>query len=194
MQPHELDHVDTTARTTRWHTIWEYARDPATWILVGSAATAFALGAGFVYLLWWLLSALFTGIGNLGGNAAEAVTDFAEPIIRTITDPVHRYIHNHAEHLPIAANALWWSWLVTTGGLFGLAALGSKGARVGWTALGAATVALVWAGTPTGGQLLAATLTTAVWAVLSLIAFNGIAVEPDTRYVIFRRDPTPDHE
>lgn len=195
MQSHDLDHRAALPRASRWYAIWAYARDPATWVLVGSAATALALAAGLLYILWWLLSSLFTGLGSLGGAAVDAVTDFAEPVVRTITDPVHSYIHTHADQLPIAAGTLWWSWIAISGGMFALAALGSHGARIGWTAIGAVTTALVWAGAEPDTRMLTAAITAAVWAVLSLIAFNGIAVDPDTQVVVFRRDPaTPDQD
>ncbi|MGH8881364.1 MAG: hypothetical protein ACRD0P_29115, partial [Stackebrandtia sp.] len=169
--------------------IREYAREPVTWITIGAGATALTVTVGIFMALWWLLKSLFNGLDNIGRATIDAATKFGEPVVRTITDPVHHYIHTHAEHLPIPAGTLWWSWVAVSGGLFALATFGSKGARIGWTALGAVTVALVWAGAVPDAQLLSAAVTAAVWAVLSLIAFNAVAVEPDTQIVVFRRDP-----
>jgi hypothetical protein len=87
LQSHDNPEPAIAAGTSRWHTIWAYAREPLTWILAGSAAVGLALVAGVVYGVWWLVSTLAAGLGDLGSGAAQAVTGFTEPIVRTITDP-----------------------------------------------------------------------------------------------------------
>ncbi len=187
----ELEHrTPANLHTSRWQTIWAYAREPFTWALIAGALVAIAVAAGVLYGLWWLLSALFTGIANLAEGIAAGASGSAEPIVRTITDPVHRYIHTHAYQLPATPETLWWGWLITVGGLFLLAVLGSRGARYGWAAIGAVTTAMVWAGSTPDTQVLAAGVTTAAWAVLSVLAFNQLTSDPKTRVVIFRPEPS----
>ena len=128
----------------------------------------------------WVLVKLVTGIGGLladGGRAATSggrdlagwLTD--GPITTTVTTPVRAYLDTHAAGLPATAGQLWTTWLVAAGVLLLLAATGSLGARIGWTVLGALTTAMVYAGTTGHGQALAAGLTAAVWALLSIPAF-----------------------
>ncbi len=112
------------------------------------------------------------------------------------TDRAHHHrpgppLHPHPR-LPAAATpeTLWWGWLITVGGLFLLAVLGSRGARYGWAAIGAVTTAMVWAGSTPDTQVLAAGVTTAAWAVLSVLAFNQLTSDPKTRVVIFRPEPS----
>ncbi|NYD51719.1 hypothetical protein BJY14_007702 [Actinomadura luteofluorescens] len=51
---------------------------------------------------------------------------------------------------------------------------GSWGARLGWIATGAATVAMVWAGTtPHASRWTAAGVAVLAWSVLSIVAFHG---------------------
>ncbi|MEF3117587.1 hypothetical protein [Streptomyces chrestomyceticus] len=52
------------------------------------------------------------------------------------------------------------------------------GARLTWTAWGAATVAMVWAGAPGPGRQVAVGITLLAWAVLSLFALRGLSLFP----------------
>ena len=67
---------------------------------------------------------------------------------------------------------LWLTWLATTGLLFLLAAIGSRGARIGWTLTSVTTTAMVYTATAAPGRVAAAGLTATVWAVLSVIALS----------------------
>jgi len=49
---------------------------------------------------------------------------------------------------------------------------------------------MVWAGSTPDTQVLAAGVTTAAWAVLSVLAFNQLTSDPKTRVVIFRPEPS----
>ena len=139
-------------------------------VLLGAAA---ALG--------WLLYATVTGLAAMavtgvhaGADASRHLLDWLThgPITGTIIGPVRAYLDTHASGLPATGHQLWITWLALTAILLLTAALGSTGARLGWTLLGALTTAMVYAGTPSHGQALAAGLTAGLWALLSIPAFR----------------------
>ncbi len=73
--------------------------------------------------------------------------------------------------------------MATTGGLFLLAVLGSRGARIGWILTGAMTTAMVYAGTAPTGRMLAAGLTVTIWAVLSIATLNRFTTTGEPVYL-----------
>ena len=140
------------------------------------AAVMLALAAGILWLLVTLVSGLAgliadggRAVGNHGGDLLGWLTD--GPITTTVTNPVRAYLDTHAGGLPATAGQLWTTWLITAGVLLLIASAGSPGARIGWTVFGALTTAMAYAGTTGDGQALAAGVTAAVWALLSIPAF-----------------------
>ncbi|WP_433346891.1 hypothetical protein ACQP25_28505 [Microtetraspora malaysiensis] len=97
-----------------------------------------------------------------------------------ITKPVHAYLTEHAAGLPITAEVLWKAWAVVGIGLWLLGWFRSWAVRLAWTLYGAGTVAMVYAGSPTAGQALAAGVAVLAWAVVSLPVFAGIGRRPHT--------------
>jgi hypothetical protein len=141
------------------------------------AAVMLALAAGILWLLVTLVSGLVgliadggRAVGHRGGDLLGWLTD--GPITTTITGPVRAYLDGHAAGLPATAAQLWTTWLITGGLLLLIAAAGSPGARIGWCVFGALTSGMAYAGTTGDGQALAAGLTAAVWALLSIPAFT----------------------
>jgi hypothetical protein len=140
------------------------------------AAVMLALAAGII----WLLVTLVTGLAGLLADGSHSAADAGGdllgwltdgPITTTVTNPVRAYLDTHAGGLPATAGQLWTAWLVLAGMLLLIAATGSTGARIGWTVIGALTAGMAYAGTTGHGQALAAGVTAAVWAVLSIPAF-----------------------
>jgi hypothetical protein len=162
----------------------EMAAIPPKRAVAAILAAVLAVLALAVSLLWWLVSGIVgivTGVADAirtssGHSTTNAVNDLTTwSLTRTITDPVHAYLTAHSAGLPATADLLWWTWLSTTGALFLLAALGSRGARIGWAITGLLTTAMVYTATPATGRPVAAGLTITAWAVLSVIAYNRLA-------------------
>lgn len=150
----------------------------ATAAILGAIALALTL---IGLLIWWVIAGIVgvvtgitTAISDSSADAAKtSAHDLASwSLTRTITEPVRTFIDQHSAGLPVGAGTLWLTWLISTGVLFLLAALGSRGARIGWTLVGAATTAMVYTATSPAGRLVAAGLTLTIWAVLSVIALN----------------------
>ncbi|MDQ0681092.1 hypothetical protein QFZ56_000055 [Streptomyces achromogenes] len=55
---------------------------------------------------------------------------------------------------------------------------GAVGARLTYTAHGAATVYMVWASSPTAGHTVAAALAVLAWTIGSLFALRGLSLRP----------------
>jgi hypothetical protein len=174
---------------------WRLSREPFLPVLreVTRIAPVPALAAFAVVLtlmctlvalvLWQLISGLVRLITAVAGGIRDTATGAAHTgahdvtatgLTRTITEPVHAYLTDHAAGLPVTGNTLWLTWLATTAMLLLLSALGSRGARIGWTLAGAATTAMVYAATNTTARPVAAGLAITMWALLSVIAFNRI--------------------
>lgn len=146
-----------------------------------------ALAVGVLWLAWWLITSVLHAIDRALTDAGDGIRHAAHTgtdhvagwsLTRTITDPVRGYLTQHATGLPVTAHTLWITWLAVTIGLFILATIGFRGARIGWTLLGAATTAMVYLGTPANSAPLAAGLTVTAWAVLSIAAFNRTTTIP----------------
>jgi hypothetical protein len=120
------------------------------------------------------LAILETGYNAMKG----AVADFSGTgIVETVNEPVRAYLRDHSAGLPITADTLWGTWSLAILALWIWAVFGSWGGRVGWTLMGAMTIAMVWAGAPHqpghDARWTAAGLTLTMWAVLSVLAFHG---------------------
>ena len=150
---------------------WDEAPRPAR----GLAAGVLGAAGGAVLLIVWALVNLVEWLARgaahlIGHHGVHALA--AWQITHVITDPIRHYIG--AAHLPASASALSILWLVAAIILWlGSSLLGFNGARVGWIAYGAATTAMVYAGTPAAGRGVAAAVTVVAWALLSIPAFWG---------------------
>lgn len=139
-----------------------------TGLLTVTAVLLHRLVVGFVAVI----TGVVAGIGDT--TSASGQYPAISELTRTIIRPVHTYLDQHATGLPVSAHTLWLAWLSVTAGLFVLAVLGSRGARLGWVINGATTTAMVYAGSPGHGRALAAGLALTVWAVLSVPTFNRL--------------------
>ncbi|MFI1585600.1 hypothetical protein [Embleya sp. NPDC020630] len=142
----------------------------ATLTALGSAAVA-AVG---ILLLWGLFH-LATGLVHWSRDHLTAGT-VPDGVLLTVTDPVRRYLDAHTQSLPLDGGTTFRLWAWT--GLIALivAALGSTGARLTWTAWGAATVAMVWAGTEDPGRAVAAAIAVLAWTAASVLALRGLTL------------------
>jgi hypothetical protein len=137
--------------------------------------------AGVGMAVYDILDALLTA-GIHGARAS-----YTSGLGQTITRPAHAYLTAHATGLPITVGQAWNTWLTVLGGLLTWSTLlRSFGARLGWTAMGAASIAAVWAGSPAANAPVAAGLALAAWSVLSIPAFWG--VDRRARLVIENHD------
>lgn len=187
-----MEHTDTPTAappTTSWrrhfHALprnWEQVRDYVRRNLVAAfAPAAVPLAGAVLVLLAWFLAAVFDG----AVTAARWLTD--APLTRTITDPVRAYLDTQAGGVPLSATQLWWLWLVAVIVLFLSASfLDSRGARLGWTLVGALTVAMVWAGSAVAQREIAAGVTVVAWSLLSVLALNGTSVREHVSVVVLR--------
>ncbi|MDT4992821.1 MAG: hypothetical protein QOH97_2713 [Actinoplanes sp.] len=176
-------------------TLWRLTREPvlpvlreAGRIVPAPALAAFTAALALVatvaaLVLWQLLTGLVRLITGITAGIRDTATGAAHTgahdvtvagLTRTITEPVHAYLTHHAAGLPIGGTTLWLTWLATTAMLLLLSALGSRGARIGWTLTGAATTAMVYTATNPTARPVAAGLAITLWALLSVIAFNRI--------------------
>lgn len=177
----DIDHLDSTddldtatdvdiavpASRRRWSRL----RDADLWMAVGAITVAAIIAVGILYLLWLVLT---TGAHLLTVGGSWLATG---PLARAVTGPVHAYLHAHDAGLPASTGQLWWAWLATAAVLWAAAVFGhSRGARIGWSLLGAASVAMVWAGAAPHSRDLAAGIAVAAWSLLSIPAFT-----PDSR-------------
>ncbi|MBE3014689.1 hypothetical protein IL992_36755 [Microbispora sp. NEAU-D428] len=89
------------------------------------------------------------------------------------------YLSGHAAGPPSGPEALWQVWALA-GPCLWLLGLFRGWARLAWILYGAATVGMVYAGSPPTGQALAGGLTVLVWAVLSLPVLAGVGRRPRT--------------
>lgn len=99
--------------------------------------------------------------------------------IRTINEPVTRFLQAHTADLPLTPSAAHVLWLG-----FGIVALVMStvlhafAARLTWLLWGLSTVAMAWAGTGESGRDTAAGLAAILWGLVSIIALNGLGQRP----------------
>lgn len=167
-----FDEIAAVIRDAARH-LWAQARDrdaagwPPAW-LVYAAVT---LTVGLVLLvLVPVLHGLLVGAGRLVQAGGEWLHGWAFTAV--VTEPVRRYLLDHAAGLPVSGPALWWTWCTAAAVLFLLALFGSVGARWGWAVFGAATTAMVAAATAPTGRWVAAGVTLVWWSVLSVLAYH----------------------
>ncbi|MFE6288208.1 hypothetical protein [Streptomyces sp. NPDC057877] len=97
----------------------------------------------------------------------------------TVSDPVHAYLSAHTAGLPLTASSAVNIWLGVGAVSLVLAWFtGAVGARLTYTAHGAATVYMVWASSPPAGRTVAAALAVLAWTIGSLFALRGLSLRP----------------
>ncbi|MGP3637136.1 hypothetical protein ACTU45_27975 [Streptomyces sp. 24-1644] len=104
--------------------------------------------------------------------------DTSNGVFAVIDQPVRSYIAAHSTSLQISASAIYTVWQLT--GLFGLIAgfAGSTGARLTWTAWGAANIAMTYSAAPADGRTIAAGLAVLAWTAASTLALRGLTLCP----------------
>lgn len=165
---------------------WAVAARPARGMAVGILTV---IGVSALLVTWslltflnWLAAGAVHLVGHDGVHALAAWQ-----LTHVLTDPVRQYLATAGANLPASTSTLTVLWAVAAGLLWLASLLGVRGARIGWAAVGAATTALVWAGTPHPGQLVAAAIAVAAWALLSIPAYwrhqnRGVVVlDPEPR-------------
>ncbi|MFG2977733.1 hypothetical protein ACGFYY_32675 [Streptomyces sp. NPDC048331] len=159
-------------------------RGMATWIktivvLAGLAA------AGF--LVWGLVAAVIVAWTSWEWHS------LGTGLIATLHQPVRDFIAAHTTGLPITATTIYGAWQLFGAGSFILSAWArAAGARLTWTAWGAATTAMVWTASPTSGRAVAAALTILAWTAASTIALRGLTLRSTTFVHVYNNvQPTP---
>ncbi|MFJ7200913.1 MULTISPECIES: hypothetical protein [unclassified Streptomyces] len=105
-------------------------------------------------------------------------TDTSDSVFAVVDQPIRSYIAAHAASLPISASTVYTAW--QTVGLFGLVggAFRSSGARLTWTAWGAASIAMVYNTAPADGRTIATGLAVLAWTAASALALRGLTLRP----------------
>jgi hypothetical protein len=105
-------------------------------------------------------------------------TNTSHGVFAVVDQPVRSYIATHSAGLQISASTVYTLWQLT--GLFGLIGgfLRSSGARLTWTAWGAASIAMVWSAAPTSGRTIATALAALAWTAASALALRGLSLRP----------------
>ncbi|MFI8343950.1 hypothetical protein ACIF8W_28315 [Streptomyces sp. NPDC085639] len=95
-----------------------------------------------------------------------------------LDNPIRTYIAAHSAALPISASTVYIVWQLV--GLFGLIGgfTGSSGARITWTAWGAASIAMVHSATPVEGRTIATGVAVLAWSAASAFALRGLTLRP----------------
>jgi hypothetical protein len=196
--------ADTVDRINTWWVerppagpaVRDWARATPRRVVATAAALTAAIVVAAVTAVLWLASAVYGLLAAAAADGRHTGTEVrwsaAGRLTRVITDPVHAYLTGHADALHTSARLLWLGWLATTAILFALAVLGSTGARIGWTLIGALTTTVVYITTPPDARLLAAGVAVTAWSLLSVAAFNRTAVTrpgPDIT-IITHTDPS----
>ncbi|MEU8347679.1 hypothetical protein AB0C74_38780 [Spirillospora sp. NPDC048832] len=142
------------------------------WEIAAVVVVVLAVALAVLGLLLGAVASIVAGTYALGRAGVQALVDLGVP--QTIYRPVTAYLDGHSAGLPITAGQLAGLWLWGQVALLVFGFFGSWGARLGWIATGAVTVAMVWAGTtPHGSRWTAAGVAVLAWSVLSIVAFHG---------------------
>ncbi|MGW6463675.1 hypothetical protein [Streptomyces rubiginosohelvolus] len=104
--------------------------------------------------------------------------DTSTGVFAVVDQPIRTYIAAHSAALPISASTVYTVWQVV--GLFGLVGgfVRSSGARITWTAWGAASIAMVHSAAPADGRAIATGLAVLAWTVASALALRGLTLRP----------------
>ncbi|WP_051832803.1 hypothetical protein [Streptomyces katrae] len=139
--------------------------------------------AGICFVILLLDSATDALAAMLHGllTAAPRVqvgTDTSTGVFAAIDQPIRTYVAAHSDTLPISASTVYTVWQLV--GLFGLIGgfARSSGARLTWTAWGAASIAMVWDAAPDEGRTIATGLAVLAWTAASAFALRGLTLRP----------------
>lgn len=193
VDPTTEDRFDTTVRM-----LFRLADDFGVWWGQASrSARGLAVGiltviGGLVLLSGWAVLDLLGWVGNglvhlIGHDGVHALA--AWRVSHVISDPLHHYLATAGAGLPASPQTLTIGWAVAAGVLLLGALAGIRGARIGWAVIGAATTAMVYAGTPAAGHLVAAAVTVAAWALLSIPAYWRHGPRDPQRVLVVRPKP-----
>lgn len=105
-------------------------------------------------------------------------TDTSHGVLAVIDQPVRTYIAVHSAPLQVSASTIYTLWQLV--GLFGLIGgfFRSSGARLTWTAWGAASIAMVYSAASVGGRTIATGLAVLAWTAASTVALRGLSLRP----------------
>ncbi|MFB7211051.1 hypothetical protein [Streptomyces sp. NPDC056255] len=105
--------------------------------------------------------------------------DTSDSVFAVVDQPIRSYIAAHTASLPITASTVYTVWQVV--GLFGLIGgfARSSGARLTWTAWGAASIAMVYSTAPADGRTIATGLAVLAWTAASALALRGLTLRPE---------------
>lgn len=140
-----------------------------------------ALWIKFVALVSGVLVAIAV-IGVLANTAVNTARTWQTPsgwhwdgLVATVEQPVNAYLSTHSAGLPLPVDALHLLWVASGAVSLGMSFLfGGLGARSTWVMWGAATVVMVWAGTPGDARQVAAGVATIAWGLASILAMRGV--------------------
>jgi hypothetical protein len=183
-----------TAIRTRWtsswrdgflHDRWEDLRSAPElgWHGMANWLKTLLAAAGLSFLVLLLHSAAGVLADTLhqmltAAPRVQAGTGTSHGILAVVDQPVRTYIAAHCAGLQIGASTVYTLWQVV--GLFGLVggAFRSTGARLTWTAWGAASIAMVHSAAPAGGRTIATGLAVLAWTAASALALRGLSLRP----------------
>jgi hypothetical protein len=106
-------------------------------------------------------------------------------VIATIDQPVHAYLSTHSAGLPLPVTSLHLLWVASGSVLLAMSLFGGFGARTTWILWGAATVVMVWSGTPGPARQVAAGLAAVAWGLASIPAMRGLNLRSSTSQSVF---------
>ncbi|MGW5353411.1 hypothetical protein ACWERV_23230 [Streptomyces sp. NPDC004031] len=153
-----------------WHGMANWLK---AFLAVAGASVVVLLFNGAVDIVLNALHQLLTAAPRV-----QVGTDTSHGVFAVVDQPVRTYIAAHCTGLQISASTVYTLWQVV--GLFGLigGAFRSTGARLTWTAWGAASIAMVHAAAPTGGRTIATGLAILAWTAASALALRGLSLRP----------------
>ncbi|MFI8966966.1 hypothetical protein ACIGO8_33200 [Streptomyces sp. NPDC053493] len=104
--------------------------------------------------------------------------DTSHGVFAVVDQPIRTYIATHSAALPLSTSTVYTVWQIV--GIFGLAGgfFRSSGARLTWTAWGAASIAMVWDAAPDESRTIATGLAVLAWTVASAFALRGLTLRP----------------
>ncbi|MFE5714509.1 hypothetical protein ACFQ7J_27315 [Streptomyces sp. NPDC056501] len=143
-----------------------------------------ALGLAGIFLVILLLDSATDALADSAHRLLTAMprvqddADTSNGVFAVVDQPIRSYIAAHSASLPINASTVYAVWQVV--GLFGLVGgfFRSSGARLTWTAWGAASIAMVWSAAPASGRTIATALAVLAWTAASALALRGLTLRP----------------
>ncbi|GLF98046.1 hypothetical protein [Streptomyces yaizuensis] len=106
-------------------------------------------------------------------EAATATPD-RTGLLAVLTEPVRTYLDGQAAALPISGETAYRAWQFSGCAAFLLAACRRGSGRAIWGLWGAASVAMVWMGTPETGRAAAAGIAVFAWSAAATVAWRGL--------------------